>query len=109
MTGNGKPEGSAQHNPMRPYLGRLVGKVDLGTDIKLLKGEMIEPAEKAHFADYRPGQFAFVSALGIGEAPFGFASTPSNGDVLEFGIAKVGSVTSALHLLEVAEFLEDYL
>lgn len=109
MTGNGKPEGSNQHNPMRPYLGRLVGKVDLGTDIKLLKVEMIEPAEKAHFADYRPGQFAFVSALGIGEAPFGFASTPSNGDVLEFGIAKVGSVTSALHLLEVAEFLEDYL
>lgn len=105
MTGNGKPEGSDQHNPMRPYLGRLVGKVDLGTDIKLLKVEMIEPAEKAHFADYRPGQFAFVSALGIGEAPFGFASTSSNGDALEFGIAKVGSVTSALHSLEVGDVL----
>jgi len=109
MTGNGKPEGSDQHNPMRPQLGRLAGKKDLGTDIKLLQVEIVEPVEKAHFADYRPGQFAFVSALGIGEAPFGFASTPSSGDMLEFGIAKVGSVTSALHSLEVAEFLEDYL
>ena len=69
MTGNGKPEGSDQHNPMRPQLGRLAGKVDLGTDIKLLQVEIVEPVEKAHFADYRPGQFAFVSALGIGEAP----------------------------------------
>jgi len=109
MTGNGKPEGSDQHNPMRPQLGRLAGKVDLGTDIKLLQIEMIEPVEKARFADYRPGQFAFVSALGIGEAPFGFASTPSSGDMLEFGIAKVGSVTSVLHSLEGGEFLEDYL
>lgn len=109
MTGNGKPEGSDQHNPMRPQLRRLAGKVDLGAGIKLLQIEMIEPVEKARFADYRPGQFAFVSALGIGEAPFGFASIPSSGDMLEFGIAKVGSVTSALHLLEMGEFLEDYL
>jgi NAD(P)H-flavin reductase len=105
MTGNGKPQGSDQHNPMRPQLGRLVGKKNLGTDIKLLQVEMIEPAEKALFADYRPGQFAFVSALGVGEAPFGFASTPSSCDILEFGIAKVGSVTSALYALEVGDVL----
>ena len=95
--------------PCVPQLGRLVGKVDLGTDIKLLQIEMIESVEKAHYTDYRPGQFAFLSALGIGEAPFGFASTLSSGDMLEFGIAKVGSVTSVLHSLEVAELLEDYL
>jgi len=109
MTGNGKTGGSDQHNPMHPQLGRLAGRKDLGTDIKLLQIEMIEPVEKVHNTDYRPGQFAFLSVLGIGEVPFGFASTSSGGDMLEFSIAKVGRVTSALHSLEVAEFLKDYL
>jgi sulfhydrogenase subunit gamma (sulfur reductase) len=104
MTGNGQGS-SGQHNPMLPHLGRLVGKKDLATDIKLFQVEMVEPAGKDQFADYRPGQFAFVSALGIGEAPFGIASTPSRGDTLEFGIAKVGSVTAALHSLEVGEIV----
>ena len=104
MSGNGQGN-HGQHDPMLPHLGRLVGKKDLGTDIKLLQVEMVEPAGKDRFADYRPGQFAFVSALGIGEAPFGIASTPSRGDTLEFGIAKVGSVTAALHSLEVGEIV----
>ena len=95
MTGNG-------HDPMRPDLGRLVGKRTMATDIQLFQIELIEPAGRQHFNDYQPGQFAFVSALGVGEAPFGITSIPSQG-VLEFGIAKLGSVTSALHSLEVGE------
>lgn len=105
MTLNEKPNGTNAHNPMRPSLGRLVGERELGTDIKLLQVELVEPAERANFLEYRPGQFAFVSAFGVGEAPFGFASTTSGGDYLEFGIAKVGSVTSALHSLEVGDVL----
>ncbi|HEY46102.1 MAG: hypothetical protein AMJ88_12580 [Anaerolineae bacterium SM23_ 63] len=103
MTVNGP--GSPNQDPMHPYLGRLVGKKDLGTDIKLFQIEMVESTGKARFADYQPGQFAFVSALGIGEAPFGIASTPSESGVLEFGIAKVGNVTAALHSLEVGEIV----
>jgi sulfhydrogenase subunit gamma (sulfur reductase) len=97
MTGNG-------HDPMRPYLGRLVGTRLLGTDIKLFQIELTEPAGQQHFRDYRPGQFAFVSALGVGEAPFGITSIPSQG-LLEFGVAKLGSVTDALHSLEVGEMM----
>jgi len=97
MTGNG-------HDPMRPYLGRLVGIRPLGTDIKLFQIELTEPAGQQHFHDYRPGQFAFVSALGVGEAPFGITSIPSQG-LLEFGVAKLGSVTGALHSLEVGEMM----
>ncbi len=104
MTGHGQG-GLGQHDPMLPHLGRLVGKKYLGTDIKLFQVEMVETAGKDCFADYLPGQFAFVSAMGIGEAPFGIASTPSRGDALEFGIAKVGSVTAALHSLEVGEIV----
>ncbi len=96
MSGNG-------FDPMRPYLGRLIGKKDLGTDIKLFQIELTEPEGQKHFADYRPGQFAFVSALGIGEAPFGITSIPLQRNVLEFGVAKLGHVTTALHSLEVGE------
>lgn len=88
---------------MRPSLGRLVGKKDMATDIKLFQIELLEPAGKAQFAAYQPGQFAFVSALGVGEAPFGITSTPARGELLEFGIARLGSVTSSLHGLEIGQ------
>jgi sulfhydrogenase subunit gamma (sulfur reductase) len=105
MNGDGGSVALTQFNPMRPQLGRLRGKVPLGTDITLFQVEMIDPNDKARYAQYHPGQFAFVSAFGVGEAPFGFASSPLSGDMLEFGIAKVGSVTAALHSLEVGEVL----
>ena len=85
-------------NPYRPYLGTLVGVMDMATDIKVFQVELDDPEEREGFA-YRPGQFAFVSAFGVGEAPFGLASTPLRSPVLEFAINKVGTVTSALHRL----------
>jgi NAD(P)H-flavin reductase len=88
---------------MRPFLGQLVGVKDLATDIKLFQIELTESSGKAHFTDYLPGQFAFVSALGVGEAPFGITSIPSRGELLEFGINKLGDVTAALHELEIGE------
>jgi sulfhydrogenase subunit gamma (sulfur reductase) len=90
---------------MRPFLGRLVGVKDLATDIRLFQIELTEPAGQAQFAAYRPGQFAFVSALGVGEAPFGITSIPSRGKVLEFGINKLGGVTAALHELEAGDMV----
>jgi NAD(P)H-flavin reductase len=80
---------------MRPVLGTLVEVRDLADEIKLfrigLNGEGF---------DYQPGQFAFVSAFGVGEAPFGLASTTSRTSDLEFAINRVGTVTAALHTLE---------
>jgi NAD(P)H-flavin reductase len=88
---------------MRPYLGKLVGKKDLASGIKLFQIELTEPEGRAAFVDYRPGQFAFVSALGVGEAPFGITSIPSQAPVLEFGVNKLGAVTDALHELELGD------
>jgi sulfhydrogenase subunit gamma (sulfur reductase) len=88
------------HSPMRPYLGRLVGKKNMATGISLFQIELREPEGQSAFADYRPGQFAFVSALGVGEAPFGITSIPSQGPLLEFAVNKLGHVTDALHELE---------
>jgi sulfhydrogenase subunit gamma (sulfur reductase) len=86
-------------NPMRPYLGTLVGVKDLATDIKLFQVDLNDSQARQSFT-YHPGQFAFLSAFGVGEAPFGLASIPSRGPALEFAIAKVGTVTAALHAME---------
>jgi len=90
-------------NPMKPYLGRLVYTRDLGTEIKLFGVQLLNGgSEKFH--TYQPGQFAFVSAFGVGEAAFGFASIP-NGGPLEFAIQRLGSVTTELHELGVGDIV----
>jgi sulfhydrogenase subunit gamma (sulfur reductase) len=98
MKANGK-------NPMRPYVGRLAGMRELATDIKLFQIELKEPAGKAAFADYKPGQFAFVSVFGSGEAPFGITSIPAQGELLEFAIHRHphGKTTNGLHSLKVGD------
>ncbi len=88
-------------NPMRPYLGRLVGIRDLATGIKLFQIELVEQDSRATLTAYKPGQFAFVSAFGAGEAPFGIASI--RGPYLEFAINALGHVTHTLHSLEVGD------
>ena len=85
----------SQSNPMRPLLGTLVDVKDLAEEIKLF--QIVLDGERF---DYQPGQFAFVSAFGLGEAPFGLASTVARTSALEFAINRVGTVTSALHNLE---------
>ncbi len=90
-------------NPLRPYLGHLAGVKDLATGIKLFQIELTESEGQAAFADYKPGQFAFVSAFGAGEAPFGITSTPALGPTLEFAINNVGHVTNTLHQLDVGD------
>ncbi|HEY76741.1 MAG TPA: hypothetical protein G4O00_11275 [Thermoflexia bacterium] len=91
---------SPDTNPMRPYLGRLAGVKDLATGIKLFQIELLEDEGKAAFADYKPGQFAFVSAFGAGEAPFGITSTPARTPYLEFAVNALGHVTFTLHALD---------
>jgi NAD(P)H-flavin reductase len=85
-------------NPMMPFLGHLVEVRDMAAEIKLFRVEMLDGGSEA-FGAYLPGQFAFVSAFGQGEAPFGIAGTPQRGSVLEFAVARLGSVTTGLHEL----------
>lgn len=83
-------------NPYLPYIGRLVDIQPLGTGIKLFKFQF-DDRQVADQFDYRPGQFAFVSAFGVGEAPFGITSVRGVDDTVDFAVAKVGTVTRALH------------
>jgi NAD(P)H-flavin reductase len=86
------------HNPWEPYLGKITQVADLADQIKLFRVQLMNGGGRA-FADYHPGQFAFLSAFGVGEAPFGIASTPERGAHLDFAVNRLGNVTSALHVL----------
>jgi sulfhydrogenase subunit gamma (sulfur reductase) len=41
----------------------------------------------------------------VGEAPFGIASTPERGGVLEFAVQQLGAVTTALHDLDAGDIV----
>ena len=83
-------------NPMLPSLARLVESRDQGEEIKLLRLELLNGGGDA-FRDYQPGQFAFLSAFGVGEAPFGIANSHDRGPYLDFAVQRLGGVTTALH------------
>jgi len=85
-------------NPMLPYQGKLVEVRDLASEIKLFRVEMLNGGGEA-FRTSQPGQFAFLSAFGLGEAPFGIANASGRGPAVDFAVARLGSVTTGLHEL----------
>ncbi|MFB0564366.1 MAG: FAD/NAD(P)-binding protein [Candidatus Aminicenantaceae bacterium] len=84
-----------QANPFVPETARIVRMYHLTEDVKFFQVRIVD-MEKALSFKYRPGQFAMISVLGAGEAPFSISSTPSRPGLLEFCIRKVGTVTNAL-------------
>jgi sulfhydrogenase subunit gamma (sulfur reductase) len=91
-------------SPFIPYLATLKAAIPLTPDIKLLSVELEDSEIRASF-DYKPGQFALLSAFGEGEAPFGIVSLPLKRDGLEFAVRRIGTVTRALHELEPGDTL----
>ncbi len=87
------------NNPFLPELGRIVRMYHLTQDVKFFQVRIAD-MEKALSFKYRPGQFAMVSVLSAGEAPFCISSTPSRPGLLEFCIRKVGTVTNTLFRLK---------
>jgi NAD(P)H-flavin reductase len=88
-----------QTNPFTPEPARIVRTYYLTDDVKFFQVRLVD-MEKALSFKYKAGQFAMVSVLGTGEAPFCISSTPSRPGLLEFCIRKVGSVTNALFKLK---------
>ncbi len=85
-------------NPYVPYQ-MVVKRVVVESPEKDLKTIDLEFADEKVAKDftYTPGQFAEVSVLGTGEAPFGIASAPCEPNLVRFSIKKVGLVTDYLH------------
>jgi sulfhydrogenase subunit gamma (sulfur reductase) len=85
-------------NAFVPHLAELADVRELATGIKLFRCRPLESGVRFHYA---PGQFGFLSAIGVGEAPFGMAVSESRGaGQLEFAVQRIGTVTDALHEMQ---------
>lgn len=82
-------------NPFQPEPARIVRTYPLTKDVHFFQIR-IANMEKALAFRYQTGQFAMMSILGAGEAPFSISSTPSRPGLMEFCIRKTGTVTNAL-------------
>lgn len=85
-------------NPFLPAPMKIE-KVVVETEDKAIKTftlSFLKEQDKSDFK-YIPGQFAELFVLGKGEAPFGMASSPTQGGYLQFTVSRVGVVTAALH------------
>ena len=51
--------------------------------------------------NFMPGQFVEFSIPGVGECPFGFASSPLEKDYFDITIKRTGKVTDRIHSLDV--------
>jgi NAD(P)H-flavin reductase len=67
-------------------------------DLKTFDLSFADAAARKAFS-FTPGQFAFLSIFGVGEAPFGIASAPSE-ELVKYTVKRVGTFTTALHELE---------
>jgi NAD(P)H-flavin reductase len=93
-------------NPYLPFPMK-VEKIIMETEdnnIKTFCVKFLDGEDEGNF-HYLPGQFAQLSVLGTGEAPFGIASSPTQGGELQFTVNKAGVLTTALHNLEEGEII----
>jgi sulfhydrogenase subunit gamma (sulfur reductase) len=96
---NGENKIITQANPFIPEPARIVRTYHLTEDVKFFQVRIVD-MKKALSFQYKVGQFAMISVLGAGEAPFSISSTPSRPGLLEFCIRKAGSVTNAIFRLK---------
>jgi NAD(P)H-flavin reductase len=90
-------------NALLPHLAQLTEVRDLATGIKLFR---CQPLESSVRFRYTPGQFGFLSAIGVGESPFGMAvSEARSGGQVEFAVQRIGTVTDALHEMQVGDIV----
>lgn len=87
-------------NPYIPYpvvIDNVVVENE-ARDIRTFRLKFVNPEDRQRF-DFKIGQFAELSLLGIGESPIGIASSPLDGDYVEFTVKRypTGVVTTALH------------
>lgn len=89
-------------NPYKPNLATIEDIVEETWDTKTFKAVFQDENLRNSFT-YEPGQFQEVSVFGVGEATFCLASTPTRPGFLEFSVKCLGSVTRALHEMQVGD------
>ena len=89
-----------RHDPLIPVVGVVTDIRQDTPDVKTFR--VVDLEGKKPFTTI-PGQCAFLSMPGVGEALFSVTSSPTNEEYLEFSIKKCGCVTSWLHDMEVGQ------
>ena len=87
----------------------LIPAIGVITDIRVDTPDVrtfrvVTPDGKKPFI-HIPGQCAFLSIPGVGEALFSITSSPTNTEFMEFSIKKCGCVTSFLHSIEPGQYV----
>ena len=82
--------GANPYVPMSMRVLRVRDEVDTRT-IKTFDLAFVEEADAQQFR-YLPGQFCEVSVFGVGESPFGIASSPTEEGFVRFTVSKAGVV-----------------
>ena len=87
----------------------LIPDIGVITDIRIDTPDVrtfrvVTPDGKKPF-EHIPGQCAFLSIPGVGEALFSITSSPTNQEYMEFSIKKCGCVTSFLHSIEPGQYV----
>ena len=100
---------TCQEQEGNPYLptSMVVQRIVDETDDRTIKSfdlAFVSPEDAARF-HYTPGQFCEVSVFGVGESPFGIASSPTEQGIVRFTVKKAGVVTSKLHSLMVGDVI----
>jgi NAD(P)H-flavin reductase/formate hydrogenlyase subunit 6/NADH:ubiquinone oxidoreductase subunit I len=79
-----------------PIAAELVRVESLAAKEKVFEIKLKNGGELGH----KPGQFVELSLFGMGEAPFGVASSPTRKGTFEIAIRNVGSLTNVSHNLK---------
>lgn len=86
--------------PLIPFVAKVIGITEETPDVKTFK--VVGLDGKKPF-EHIPGQCAFLSMPGVGEALFSITSSPTNKEFMEFSIKKCGCVTEWLHSIEIGQ------
>ena len=85
-----------------PYRSIEAEVLDVLTETPTIKTLRLKPQESIFF---KTGQFIELTVPGVGEAPFTPSSRPSQKDVMEITIMKVGKVTEKIHQLKKGDIV----
>lgn len=82
-----------EDSPYLPKWAEITRIEQLTESEKLFEMRLVSGEPLGHTS----GQFVELSVMGIGEAPISISSAPTENDVFELAIRKVGNLTTAIH------------
>ena len=85
--------------PHKAEVMKITQETGSNLNIKTFRIRLLEEEARKKFNFY-PGQFVELTVFGVGEAPFGFASSPTRDDYFDVSVKETGLVTEAMHNLE---------